>query len=135
MLAESSGRRLPGIWWSPIRSPAVMVATWLEGHTRGMAPVRWLNLLQSGSATQLTSTLTYSNPSPSSHGSAMVRVNRRGLILTKLNKKREKVSIVEKEKYWPAHTCETQGSPRRKQLLDARNVMSTFLFLMFGKVS
>ena len=39
-LAGPSGRRPPGMWrwWSPSRSPAVVVATWLEGHARGMAP-------------------------------------------------------------------------------------------------
>ena len=26
------------MWRSPNRPPAVVVATWLEGHTRGMAP-------------------------------------------------------------------------------------------------
>ena len=27
------------MWRSPSRSPAVVVATWLEGHKRGIAPV------------------------------------------------------------------------------------------------
>ena len=27
-----------GMWWSPSRPPAVVVATWLKGHHRGMAP-------------------------------------------------------------------------------------------------
>ena len=32
-------RHLVGLWGPPSRPPAVVVATWLEGHTRGMAPV------------------------------------------------------------------------------------------------
>ena len=43
------------------------------------------HLLKSGSATRATSILAYSNLSPSSHGFAMVRTDRRGLILTKPN--------------------------------------------------
>ena len=35
------------------------------------------------SATRATSTLACSNPAPSSHGSEMVKADRRGLILTK----------------------------------------------------
>ena len=38
-LAGPSGRRPPGLWRSPSRPPAVVVATWLEGHIRDMAPV------------------------------------------------------------------------------------------------
>ena len=37
-LAGPGGRRPPDMWRSRGRSPAVVVATWLEGHTRGMAP-------------------------------------------------------------------------------------------------
>ena len=47
---------------------------------------RWWHVLQSGSATRSTSTLAHSNPSSSSRGSAMVRLGRRGLILTKPNR-------------------------------------------------
>ena len=43
------------------------------------------NLKKPGSTTRATSTLAYSNPSPSSHGSEMVKSDRRGLILTKPN--------------------------------------------------
>ena len=43
------------------------------------------NLKKPGSTTRATSTLAYSNPSPSSHGSEMVKTDRRGLILTKPN--------------------------------------------------
>ena len=60
-------------------------STWLEGHTRGMAPVVTLKKL--GLATRATSNLAYSNPSPSSHGSAMVRTDRRDLTITKPNQK------------------------------------------------
>ena len=37
-LAGPGGRRPPGMW-SPSRPPAVVVATWLEGHTSGMGLV------------------------------------------------------------------------------------------------
>ena len=49
---------------------------------------RWWHLQMSGSATRAASTLAYSNPSPSSQSSAMVRMGRRGLILTKPKKMR-----------------------------------------------
>ena len=81
MLAGPSVRRPPGMWRSPSRPPAVVVVTWLEGHTRGMAPV----VAKPGSAIRATSTLAYSKPSPSSHGSEMVRLDRMSLILTKPN--------------------------------------------------
>ena len=41
------------------------------------------NLKKPGSTTRATSTLAYSNLSPSSHGSEMVKSDRKGLILTK----------------------------------------------------
>ena len=44
------------------------------------------NLKKPGSTTRATSTLAYSNSSPSSHGSEMVKSDRRSLILTKPNK-------------------------------------------------
>ena len=44
---------------------------------------RWWQPPTARLATRSTSTLTYSNPSPSYHGSTMVRLGRRGLILTK----------------------------------------------------
>ena len=37
-LAGPGGRRPPGMWCSRSRPPAVVVETWLEGHTRGVAP-------------------------------------------------------------------------------------------------
>ena len=37
-LAGPGGRRPPVMWRSRSRSPAVVVATWLKGHTRGMVP-------------------------------------------------------------------------------------------------
>ena len=67
-------RAVPRQWWS----------TWLEGHSRGMAPVHGGgNLQKPVSTTRATSTLAYSNPSPSSHGSEMVKTDQRGFILTK----------------------------------------------------
>ena len=65
----------------PSRPPAVVVhLAWgpLTRHGAGGG-----NLKKSGSTTRATSTLAYSNPSPSSHGSEMVKNDRRGLILTK----------------------------------------------------
>ena len=44
------------------------------------------NLKKPGSTTRATSTLAYSNLSPSSHGSEMVKSDRKGLILTKPKK-------------------------------------------------
>ena len=38
MLAGPSGRRPSGMWRSPSRPPAVVFATWLWDHHRGMAP-------------------------------------------------------------------------------------------------
>ena len=83
-LAGPSGRRPPGMWRSPSRLPAVVVD--LAGgrpHTRHGAGGG--NLQKPVSATRAASTLAYSNPSPSSHGSEMVRTDRRGLILTNPN--------------------------------------------------
>ena len=85
-LAGPGGRRPPDMWRgrSRSRSPAEWWSRpgWRATHAawcRG-----WhLLVLQPGSATRATSTLAYSNPSPSSHGSAMVRLGRRCLILTK----------------------------------------------------
>ena len=81
-LAGPSGRRPPGMWRSPEQSPRQWWSTWPEGHSRGKAPVVATSKRQS-SATRATSTLAYWNPSPSSHGSEMVKSDRRGLILTK----------------------------------------------------
>ena len=63
---------------------------WLESHTCGMAPVVAPPI--ASLATQATPTLAYSNPSPSSHGSEMVRTDRRGLILTKPKPKKRRKS-------------------------------------------
>ena len=80
-LAGPSGRRPPGMWRSPGRPPAVVVDLARGPHTRHGAGGG--NLQRPVSATRATSTLAYSNPSPSSHGSEMVRTDGRGLILTK----------------------------------------------------
>ena len=83
-LAGPSGRHPPGMWRSRSRPPAVVVHLAGGPHTRHGAGGG--NLQRSVSATRATSTLAYSNPSPSSHGSEMVKSDRRGLILTKPNK-------------------------------------------------
>ena len=65
----------------PSRPPAVVVhLAWgpLTRHGAGGG-----NLKKPGSTTRATSTLAYSNLSPSSHGSEMVKSGRKGLILTK----------------------------------------------------
>ena len=67
-------RAVPRQWWS----------TWPEGHSRGMAPVVATSKGQSRPPGRRP-LLAYSNPSPSSHGSEMVKSDRRGLILTKPN--------------------------------------------------
>ena len=67
-------RAVPRQWWS----------TWPEGHSRGMAPVVATSKGQSRPPGRRPR-LAYSNPSPSSHGSEMVKSDRRGLILTKPN--------------------------------------------------
>ena len=67
-------RAVPRQWWS----------TWPEGHSRGMAPVVETSKGQSRPPGRRP-LLAYSNPSPSSHGSEMVKSDRRGFILTKPN--------------------------------------------------
>ena len=84
-LAGPSGRRPPGMWQSPSRPPAVVVDLVWGPHTWHGAGGG--NLRRPVSATRATSTLAYSNPSPSSHGFEMVKTDRRGLILTKLKQK------------------------------------------------
>ena len=71
-------RAVPRQWWS----------TWPEGHSRGMAPVVATSKGQSRPPGRRP-LLAYSNPSPSSHGSEMVKSDRRGLILTKPNQNRK----------------------------------------------
>ena len=81
-----AGCRPSGMWRSPCRPPAVVVDLAWGPHTRHepMWPSsQWWRLQKPGPATRARFTLVYSNPSPSSHGSAMVRLDRRGLILTK----------------------------------------------------
>ena len=73
-------RAFPRQWWS----------TWPEGHSRGMAPVVATSKGQSRPPGRRP-LLAYSNPSPSSHGSEMVKSDRRGLILTKPNQKKEQL--------------------------------------------
>ena len=68
-------RAVPRQWWS----------TWPEGHSRGMAPVVATSKGQSRPPGRRP-LLAYSYPSPSSHGSEMVKSDRRGLILTKPKK-------------------------------------------------
>ena len=80
------GHRPPGMWRSPSRPPQWLDGWRMECHHRGIALVS--HLLQPGPTTRATSTLAYSNPSPSSHGSAMVRTGRRGLVLAKRKRKR-----------------------------------------------
>ena len=69
-------RAVPRQWWS----------TWPEGHSRGMAPVVASSKGQSRPPGRRP-LLAYSNPSPSSHGSEIVKSDRRGIILTKPKKK------------------------------------------------
>ena len=77
-LAWPSGRRPPGMWRSPSRPRQWWSRSgWRATHA---AWRRGWHLLQPGSATRATSMLAYSNPSPSSHGSAVVRLGRGGLI-------------------------------------------------------
>ena len=76
---------VPRQWWSRPGWRATHAA-WRRG---------WhLLVLQPGSATRATSTLAYSNPSPSSHGSAMVRLGRRCLILAKKGISRKQPTYV-----------------------------------------
>ena len=69
-------RAVPRQWWS----------TWPEGHSRGMVVVATSKGQSRPPGRRPL--LAYSNPSPSSHGSEMVKSDRRGLILTKPNQKK-----------------------------------------------
>ena len=84
-LAGPSGRRPPGMWRSPEPSPG-------NGGRPGLRAThaawrRWWQPPKASLGHPVTSTLACSNPSPSSHGSEMVKTDRRGLILTKPNQK------------------------------------------------
>ena len=123
-LAGPGGRRPPDMWRSRSRSPVVVVATWLEGHSRDMAPGWHVLVLQPGSATRATSTLAYSNRSPSSHGSAMVRLDRRCLILTKKSSKGNS-SCCE----LISHRCATDEVAPAAQPLSAPHFLDNSAFL------
>ena len=87
-------RAVPRQWWSRPEWRATTVA-W----RRGWYVCKYL--LQIGSATRPASFLAHSNPSPSSHVSAMVRLVQRDLILTQ--KKREHLlTSVERTAEWVA---------------------------------
>ena len=90
-LAGSSGRRPAGMWRSPAPPPVVVDLAW-GPHTRHGAGGG--NLQRPVSATRATSTLASSSPSPSSHGSEMVKTDRRGLILTKPNQRRREGTAI-----------------------------------------
>ena len=87
---HGSVARLPGVRTGPASGPSrppqgrtVTSRVGIRQRDKGSRRAK----AKPDSTTRATSTLAYSNPSPSSHGSEMVKTDRRGLILTKPKKK------------------------------------------------
>ena len=96
---------------------------------------RGWNLLQPGSATRATSTLTYSKPSPSSHGSAMVEL-KEGALSPKISVRPKVASIVSIAQItsWLENCSQMKVMPFGHCLLPHENNRLYFLCCKIGRI-